>query len=68
MDRPIFALLDEIIRAAEHCKRESRFLEDKDLFLLFSAHFRMKVEEYLAEMRLREFERAEASNGARRVA
>jgi len=54
VDRPIFALLDEIIRAADHCKRESVYLGDKDLFLLFSAHFKMKVEEYLAEMRLQE--------------
>jgi len=59
MDRPIFALLDKIIRAAEHCRRESRFLEDEDLLILFGAHFEMKFEEYLAEMRLRELERAE---------
>ena len=68
MDRPIFALLDEIIRATEHCKRESRFLEDKDLFLLFSAHVRMKIDQYEAAMRRQETRRAEAPNGAWRVA
>ncbi len=54
MDRPIFVLLDEAIRAAEHCKRESRFLEDKDLLLLFSAHLKMKIEEYRVAMEQQE--------------
>ncbi len=54
MERPIFALLDETIRAAEHCKREARFLDDEDLLLLFSAYLRMKVEEYQAAMEKQE--------------
>ena len=41
MDRPIIALLDEVVRAARHCKSESQFLGDKDLLLLFSAHLKM---------------------------
>ena len=54
MDRPIITLLDEIARATEHCKRESRFLEDEDLLILFGAHLKMKYGEYQAAMRRQE--------------
>jgi len=66
MNQPIFTLLDEVIRAAEHCKRESRFLEDEDLFLLFNTHVRIKLGEYQAAMSRQETKRACALNGEMR--
>ena len=66
MDRPIITLLDEIVRAAEHCKSEARFLEDKDLLLLFNAHVRIKLGEYRAAMGQQETMEACALNGEMR--
>ena len=59
MDRPLITFLDEAARAANHCKREARFLEDEDLLLLFNAHLKMKFEEYQAAMRRQETKQAQ---------
>ena len=45
MERPIITLLNEIVRAGEHCLRETPYLSDEDLTILFCAHVRLKCEE-----------------------